>query len=163
MRRPAMMGDVAKRTKEEIRDGIEFVVGEKEYSEWKKFAFKGQMVQMAIAFMLGTAFGKVVKAISESLIMPIINWGLSFTGENWRTFKLSPLNGLDIEIGVFLSAFVDFMLISIILYIIYRKLLKPLFEEEKGIKCIEIKSCPHCFDKINWQATRCPSCCGEII
>ena len=162
MRQQPMIGDVAKRTKEEIKDGIEYVVGEKEYSEWKKFAFKGQMTQMAIAFMLGAAFGKVVKAISESLIMPIINWGLSFTGENWRTFTLSPLEGLNIEIGVFLGAFVDFMLISIILYILYRKILKPVFQEDKAIKCIETKSCTHCFIKINWRATRCPNCCGEV-
>ena len=162
MRQPAMIGDVAKRTQEEIENGIEYVVGEKEYSDWKKFAFKGQMIQMAISFMLGTAFGKVVKAISESLIMPIINWGLAFTGKNWRTFKLSPLKGLNIEVGVFLGAFVDFILISIILYILYVKLLKPLFEESKGIKCVETKNCPHCFSKINWQATKCPSCTGDI-
>jgi large conductance mechanosensitive channel len=160
------IGETIKRTRDEIESGIEFVIGEKEFSEWKSFAFKGQMIQMAIAFILGAAFTKAVKAISDCILMPLINYGLLLTGEDWRKWTVSPVENLNIEVGAFLSAFVDFLLISIVLYIMYRKVMRPLFDEEKKakteIKCIETRDCPSCFEKIHWKATKCPSCTGDI-
>ena len=57
-----------------LENEIENLIGKKEYNEFKKFAFKKNMVELAIAFMLGGAFQQVVSAISKNLVMPIINY-----------------------------------------------------------------------------------------
>ena len=147
-----------KQGREEIREGIEYVVGEEEYSAWKKFAFKGRMVEMAIAFMIGAAFKNVVGSISENLIMPVINFILDKTGTDWRELTVTPIEGIALEIGQFLGAFVDFILISIILYILYRKILAPILEDDKKIKCIETVQCPNCCKQIYYKCKRCPNC-----
>jgi len=154
------IGEEIKRAKDELSEEIGGLVGKKRLEEFKKFAFKGQMVQMAVAFMLGAAFNSVVKSISENLIMPIINYGLSFTGSNWREFVWTPLEGMNIELGKFAGAFVDFILIAVIFFVIWHNFLKKIVEKEKEptIKCIETKKCPYCMSVINWQCTVCPQC-----
>lgn len=144
---------------------MENINAKNEYNEWKTFALKGEMTQMAIAFILGTAFTKVVNSISNNLIMPFLNYGLSFTGDGWRKWKISPISGLEIEVGMFLGSLIDFLLISIVLYIMYRKLMKSIWPKKKKskIECIETKDCPLCFEKVNWKATKCPYCTGPIL
>jgi len=144
--------------KNELEQEISGLIGKNEYDEFKKFAFKGQMIQMSIAFMLGVAFNNVIKGITQNIMMPIINFALSHTGKSWRVFSWEPVEGLVIELGQFCAVFVDFFLMSIILYIIYRKLLTPLWEEKPKIKCIETKKCLHCQNIIHWQCSRCPQC-----
>jgi large conductance mechanosensitive channel len=158
------IGEQIKRAKDELADELGDLVGKKRLEEFKKFAFKGQMIQMAIAFMLGAAFNSVVKSISENLIMPIINYGLSFTGSNWREFVWEPLEGMGIELGQFAGAFVDFMLIAIIFFFVWHKFLKKLMEEEKEpqITCVTTKKCPHCMSVINWQCRKCPQCTSGL-
>lgn len=90
----------------------------KEIEEYKKFAFKNNMISIAIAFIIASSFNDVVQSISNNILMPIINYIISQTGEDWRTLKFSPVNGMDLEIGKFLGVFVDFILISTILYIL---------------------------------------------
>lgn len=96
-----------------------------EFEEYKKFAFKGDMMKMAIAFILGGAFSKVVSSISENLMMPLLNFIVSKTGENWRQAVWVPAEGLSFEIGKFAAAAVDFALISIVLFFMF-KILKSV-------------------------------------
>jgi large conductance mechanosensitive channel len=107
----------------EQRNGIaEEVVDhvENRIQEYRKFAFKDDMLKLAIAFILGGAFSKTVTAISEYLIMPILNFALHFTGENWRTATWEPVEGLILEIGKFGAAAIDFLLISIVLFYMWK-------------------------------------------
>jgi large conductance mechanosensitive channel len=150
-----------KRAKDEISDEIEGIVGEKRLQEFKKFAFKGQMIQMAIAFMLGAAFNAVVKSISENLIMPMVNYGLSHTGSNWREYTWEPVTGLAIEAGQFAGAFVDFLLIAVIFFVVWHQFLRKIFKEEEKkkepeIECIQTIMCKHCRSVIHWECKRCP-------
>lgn len=151
-----------RKAKDAIEDGIEQVVGEEELKQWKKFAFKGRMVEMAIAFMLGAAFQKVVSSISQNLIMPMMNFIIGKTGENWRNYNFSPVEGMTFELGQFAGSFLDFILISIILYVIYRKVLFPLLKEDEKISCIETIACSECREKINYKAKRCPFCTSVL-
>jgi len=95
--------------------------------EYRKFAFKDDMLKLAIAFILGGAFSKTVTAISEGLIMPMLNFLLQFTGENWREATWEPFEGMVLEIGKLGAAAVDFLLISIVLFYLW-KLAKAIQE-----------------------------------
>ena len=162
MRNPRFIGKTVKNTHCELEHEIEGLVGAEEYQQFKKFAFKGDMMKLSIAFILGAAFNKVVRGITEFLIMPILNYVLSWAGDDWRTFQIEPVDGMALELGQFAGAFIDFLLIAIVLYIVYAKFLNPIFQEEEKkvmeIKCKETKPCLHCRSIIHWQADRCPDC-----
>lgn len=134
-------------------------IGEKEIKKYKEFAFKEDMLKMSIAFILGASFNKVVTGISDLIIMPIINFVLIQTGETWRKWSIEPIHGLKLEIGQFLGILVDFILISIILYIIYMKIISKITSNSKTQ---QIKKCPLCMSEINILATKCPKCTGDL-
>jgi len=138
-------------------------ISNKELVEYKKFALKEDMLKMSTAFILGAAFNNVVKGISDLLIMPFINFIILKTGESWRKFKIEPIQGLVLEVGQFLGYLVDFILISIILYVFYIKILKNIkLQKEVDLKCIETKDCPLCQSRIHYLAKKCPECTGNI-
>lgn len=96
---------------------------DQQINEYKQFAFKDNMFKMAIAFILGASFGKLVTSVSDNLLMPIIKWITSFAGETWREAVWKPLPGMVIETGKFAAAFMDFALTSLTLFVIYKMLL----------------------------------------
>lgn len=134
-------------------------IGEKEIKKYKEFAFKEDMFKMSIAFIMGASFNKVVTGISDLLLMPLINFIIIQTGDGWRKWKVEPVNGLKIEIGQFLGVLVDFLLISIVLYIVYAKIIKKITNSNN---CINLKNCPLCLSEINYLAKKCPKCTGDI-
>jgi large conductance mechanosensitive channel len=111
---------------------IENKILKNELEEFKKFAFKGDMVKISIGIILGNSFNSVVQSISNNIIMPIVNFLISKTGNNWRNLNLEIVSGLKIELGKFLGSTVDFLLISICLYIIYIKILGKLFKKKSS-------------------------------
>ena len=93
-----------------------------EIADFKRFAFKDNLLKLAIAFILSQVFEKVIKAISGHLLMPIINFFLAEAGSNWRNFVIQPVPGMTLEIGQLMGAFIDFMITALILFIIYKKM-----------------------------------------
>lgn len=106
----------------------------KEFIKYKQFAFKEDMLKMSIAFILGSSFNKVVTGISDLIIMPIINFILIQTGDSWRKWNVEMMPGLKIELGQFIGVLVDFLLISLILYIVYGKIISNLVYNKKEEK-----------------------------
>lgn len=105
------------------KEDLQIIVNN-EVREYKKFAFRSNMIQMAVAFMLGAAFQKLVTSLSDNVIMPIINYGIGITGVPWRELVIKPTTGLSIEMGKFIGSFVDFFILSLILYLVYVKIFK---------------------------------------
>jgi len=108
---------------------------QEELSKFKRFAFQGSMIQMAVAFILGAAFKNVVTSISENLIMPVINyvinWLLCTTGSEWRKVSWTPVEDMTFEVGKFIGSFIDFLIIAIILYIVWKKILRGKDKDEE--------------------------------
>lgn len=131
---PAPMEGIIGRTREEFQKELEGLVGKKELAEFRKFAFKDRMMEMAIAFMLGASFKAVVSSIVNNLLMPLIDYASDFTGNSWREMKWEPVEGLVFEIGTFSGAFLDFLLMAIILYILYVKIIKKVVGSSESSK-----------------------------
>ena len=104
-----------------------------EVEGFKKFAFRSNMIQMAVAFMLGAAFNKLVTSLSENIVMPLINFSIGKTGVPWRELTFVPVAGLTMEVGKFLAASIDFLVLSMVLYILYIKIMKGTDLQDK--KC----------------------------
>jgi len=96
-------------------------VGEKELKQYKDFAFKTDKIKMSVAFILGSSFNKVVTGVSELILMPIVNFVAYQAGGSWRKWHVEPLKGLNFEVGEFLGIMLEFFLISLILYIVYKR------------------------------------------
>lgn len=172
MKNKPFIADHVNRVIEELKDEVEGIVGKETLEGYKQFAFKDNLIQMSMAFMLGAAFKSVATGISNFLIMPIINYISTYTGEDWRDKQWIPVDGLIFEVGQFTAVFIDFILISIVLYIMWAKFLSPVFDRnnrrknprknKQDIKCIETIKCPKCISEIHFEAKRCPFCTSEL-
>lgn len=98
----------------------------KEIDDYKKFAFNKNLMALALALILATVVQKFVTAISESLLMPIINYfvNAAHSTGNWRNMILCPVDGMNLEIGKFCGAFLEFTITTIVIYVIYSKIVK---------------------------------------
>jgi large conductance mechanosensitive channel len=144
---------------------------QEEINNFKKFAFKGRMIELAVAFMVGGAFQKAVEALSSNLLMPFINFFIAKTGTDWRNLTWTPIDGMTLAAGKCMGSFVDFFLISLILYVIYVKIIQGVFEgiDDDAPTPAPVpapvpptKQCVYCKINIAIDATRCPSCTSYV-
>ena len=123
-------------------------------SEFKEFAMKGNVVDMAIGVVIGGAFGAIVTSVVEDLITPII--GAIFGQPDFSHITLGP-----VQLGNFINAVVNFLIIAICLFAVVKainKLKKPAVEAPAA----EPRLCPFCKSEIAEDATRCPHCTSEL-
>ena len=123
--------------------------------EFKAFAFKGNVLDLAVAVILGGAFGKVVTAVVEIFLNPILeslpkmeNGGTGFVG----------------SLISFAAVVVEFLLTALILFAIIKAMNKAKDLKKKEEPAAEpiTKKCPFCLSEIDIKATRCPHCTSEL-
>ena len=85
--------------------------------EFKEFAMKGNIVDLAVAVIIGGAFGKIVTALTDSLIMPVISL---LMGKGGVADLSVSINGTVFPVGVFLQAVIDFILIAFVLFLVIK-------------------------------------------
>jgi large conductance mechanosensitive channel len=123
--------------------------------ELKAFAFKGNALELAVGVVVGGAFGKIVSALVDDLIMPIV--GVLLPGQEWRDFTLTPLK---FKVGHLLGAGLDFLIIATVLFLVMHKLLGMLKRGEAPAPTT--KACPECLEKIPLEAKRCRACTSVV-
>jgi len=96
---------------------------EKELEEYKKFAFNKNLIEVGAGVILATSFQKAVAGFSNYLIMPFVGYLLKTADGNWKNIKLKLDNNLILEIGQLTEIILDFLITTIILYIIYKKII----------------------------------------
>ena len=123
--------------------------------EFKAFAMKGNVLDLAIAVVLGAAFGKVVTAVVDIFLNPIVeNIKIANDGaEGWA-------GGIVNFIGVV----VEFIIIAFVLFLIVKAVnkSKDLTKKEEPKPEPTTKTCPYCLSEINIKATRCPCCTSAL-
>ncbi|HHU02365.1 MAG TPA: large-conductance mechanosensitive channel protein MscL [Christensenellaceae bacterium] len=142
--------------------------------EFKAFAVKGNVIDMAVGVIIGGAFGKIVSSLVNDIFMPIVSLitgGINVSG------LFIQLGGGDVKYpsisaaqdagvatfnyGLFLQNVIDFVLIALCIFLFVRainSLKKPKEEAPKS----EARSCPYCFENVADKATRCPHCTSEL-
>ena len=126
--------------------------------EFKEFAMKGNVLDLAIAVVLGAAFGKVVTAVVDIFLTPItesIKAGMpeGTTGGYWT-----------ISLITFLAVVVEFLITAFVLFLIVKAVNKAKNLKKKEEKPADptTKVCPFCQSEISIKATRCPHCTSEL-
>lgn len=122
------------------------------YSEFKAFLQKYNVMALAIGFILGAAIGKVVTALVNDLLMPII--GMAVPGGDWRQITIG-IGNAKLLIGDFLATVLDFIIIAFAVFVIGKMFLKPEATPDT-------KVCPHCTEVIARAATRCKYCTQTV-
>ena len=84
--------------------------------DFKEFAMKGNVVDLAIAVIIGAAFGRIVSALVDNILMPIIG---SLLGQNFESLAAT-INGVEVKYGLFIQRTVDFIIIAFVLFLIIR-------------------------------------------
>jgi len=136
-------------------------IGEKEWSEYKRFAFRDDMMKLTVGVVMGNAFNKVIQSMSNNLFVPLLSFLTLSTGEAWRDWSFTPTPGLSLPIGRFAGDGLDFLVVSVSLYLIYVKLVSRLYRD--GIdKALPTKQCPLCLERVNVAALKCKFCGGNL-
>jgi len=131
--------------------------------EFKAFISKGNLVTLAVAFILGATFAAVVTAFTNvvlSLVSAIFGGTAPFS--DWRlcvggTCGTNP-TGTPIPVGAFLNAVITFIIVAFVLFLIVKAYNRFMLKEEAATT----KPCPFCLTEVPIAATRCPSCTSEI-
>jgi large conductance mechanosensitive channel len=125
------------------------------WKEWKEFALKGNVLDLAVAVVIGAAFTKIVNALVEQLIMPLIN--AMTPGGDWRTLTVTPLK---LGLGPFLGAVLDFILVSFVIFIVVVKLRSKVVKTEEAKPTT--RTCPECLETVPIAAKRCKACTSVL-
>ncbi|HPH98050.1 MAG TPA: large conductance mechanosensitive channel protein MscL [Anaerolineaceae bacterium] len=140
--------------------------------EFKEFAMRGNVLDLAIAVIIGGAFGKIVTSFVNDIIMPPIGLLLgkvdfsglyiNLSGTAYESLaKAVEANAPVIKIGVFLNTLIDFLIVAFVIFLLVRAInkLKPA---PVPAPAPATKDCPYCCSVIPEKATRCPNCTSEL-
>lgn len=137
--------------------------------EFRDFIARGTVLELAIAVIIGAAFGRVVTSLVEGVIMPPIgmllggvdfsNLFIDLSGERPVSLADAQLKGLPvIAYGSFLNDVISFLIIALVVFLIVRAINRLKRREVEELT----KDCPYCFSSIHVEATRCSSCCSQL-
>ena len=130
------------------------------WSEFKSFAFKGNVVDLAVGMMIGSAFTAIVTALVNSVLMPILSL---ITGKvDFSDMKFQIAN-TDIPYGEFLSAVFNFAAVAVCIFFLVKVINKiTSFRKKEEAPAEPPRLCPFCFQEIHKDATRCPHCTSVL-
>ncbi|MFZ2414378.1 MAG: large conductance mechanosensitive channel protein MscL [Candidatus Cryosericum sp.] len=145
------------------------------WSEFKKFALKGSMIDLAIGVIIGSAIGKVITSLVNDVLMPPIGLLLgrvnfaslyiNLSRTKYPTFDAAKAAGAPtINIGLFLGAIIDFLIMALVIFLMVREMnrIRERSEKKVAAPAPTTKVCPYCKTEIPIDATRCPNCTSEL-
>jgi|SRR5690606_16404936 large conductance mechanosensitive channel len=125
--------------------------------EFREFIARGNVLDLAIAVIIGGAFGKIVTSLVEDILTPLI--GLLMGGINFSEQTIA-IGDAQIMWGAFVQSIFDFLVIAFVIFLIVRTANK--MKKTPPPADPTTKDCPYCFTSISIKATRCPNCTSEL-
>lgn len=146
--------------------------------EFKEFAIKGNVMDMAVGIIIGAAFGTVVKSLVDDILMPPIGMALGnvdFSNlfivlkdgakglAGYATLADAKADGaVTISYGLFVNSIISFIIVAFALFILIKNMNRLKRAEPALAKVPTTKDCPQCFSTIHIKATRCPNCTSTL-
>jgi large conductance mechanosensitive channel len=139
--------------------------------EFKAFAMRGNVLDMAIGIILGAAFGKIITSLVGDVLMPPIGLilgkvdfsglFLNISGKSYATLADAKAAGAaTINYGLFLNTVIDFLIVAFVIFLLVRQVNR--WSKPAPPAAPTTKDCSFCFTAIPLQATRCPNCTSEL-
>jgi large conductance mechanosensitive channel len=147
------------------------------FKEFKEFAMRGNVVDMAVGIIIGAAFGTIVKSLVADIIMPPIGLLLgnvdfsnlfavikqsSVSGTFATVAEAQKAGAVTINYGMFINTIISFLIVAFAVFLLVKGLNTLKRQEEAPPKEPTTKECPHCFSEIPIKATRCGSCTSDL-
>ena len=145
--------------------------------EFKDFAMRGNVVDMAVGIIIGGAFGTIVKSLVADVIMPPIGLllgGVDFTdlflilkegaqaGPYATLVAAQEAGAVTISYGIFINSIISFLIVAFAVFLLIRSINNMKKEEEAAPAEATTKECGFCLSEIAIKATRCPNCTSEL-
>ena len=127
------------------------------FKEFKDFVMRGNVLDLAIAVIIGGAFGKIIASLVNDMLMPVI--GLVMGGVNFSELSIT-FGAAVIKWGAFVQTILDFLIVAFVIFIIVKAANK--MKKAPPPADPTTKECPNCFTAISIKATRCPHCTSEL-
>lgn len=130
--------------------------------EFKEFALRGNVINLAVGLMVGAAFQSVVTSLTTDILSPII--GL-FASQNFDQLSFTIRKGVSLQYGAFITAVVNFFIMAFVVFILVKIMNKALTLSTKKNEeqpAPPPRQCPYCMTTVHEEATRCPSCTSEL-
>ncbi len=134
--------------------------------EFKEFAMRGNVLDMAVGIIIGAAFGKIVSSFVNDVIMPPI--GLLLGNVDFSQLaitikeKTAASEAVTLNYGVFINTILDFVIVAFVIFMMIKQMNRFKRKEEVPVVVPTTKECPRCFSAIPIKATRCPNCTSDI-
>lgn len=144
--------------------------------EFKEFAMRGSLIDMAVGIVLGVAFGAIIQSLVKDVLMPPIGMVLGhvdfsnlFAVLHEGTKAAGPYTSLQaaqaagattINYGVFVNTIINFIIVAFAMFLVVRSINKTRGPVPEAVS--ETKECPYCLSAIPTKATRCPNCTSEV-
>ena len=136
--------------------------------EFREFAARGNVIDLAVGVIIGAAFGKVVTSLVSDLIMPPIGMALGrvdfsnlFVALNGATFvsldEAKKAGAPTLNYGLFLNTCLEFLIVAFAVFLLVKQV-----NRLKGPVIVDTRDCPFCFSKVPIKATRCPACTSDV-
>jgi large conductance mechanosensitive channel len=140
--------------------------------EFKEFVMRGNVLDLAVAVIIGGAFGKIITSFVNDILMPPIglllggvdfaNLFFSLNGQAYASLADAQAAGAPtINYGVFLNTVIDFLIVAVVIFLVV-KAANRMKKPEPAAAAPTTKECPHCFTTIPLKATRCPNCTSQL-
>ena len=146
--------------------------------EFKEFAIKGNVVDMAVGIIIGAAFGTIVKSLVADVIMPpiglllggvdfanmfvVLKAGADMVGPYETLAMAQEAGAVTMNIGVFINTIISFVIVAFAVFMVIRNINKMKREEEAPAAEPTTKECPHCLSTIPIKAVKCAHCASDL-
>jgi large conductance mechanosensitive channel len=138
------------------------------FKEFKEFAVKGNVIDMAVGIIIGAAFGRIISSFVNDILMPPIgllmgkvdfsSLFINLSGKPFDSLASAKAAGAaTINYGLFVNSLIDFIIVAFAIFLVIRQINRLKRKPEAATK-----ECPYCFSKIPVKALRCPHCTSEI-
>lgn len=131
--------------------------------EFKEFIMRGNVLDLAVAVIIGAAFQAIVTSLTENIISPVI--GL-FTKMNFDQLAVTiPYTDVTIKYGAFITAVINFLIMAFVIFLLVKAINKVMSlgkKKEEAAEEVKTKECPYCKSEISIDATRCPHCASKL-
>jgi large conductance mechanosensitive channel len=125
--------------------------------EFREFAMRGNVLDLAVAVIIGGAFGKIITSLVADVLMPLI--GLVMGGVNFSDLAFTVGNAV-VKWGAFVQSIIDFVIVAFVIFMIVRAMNR--MQKPAPVAAPITKECPFCFSTIPLKATRCPNCTSQL-
>jgi large conductance mechanosensitive channel len=150
------------------------------FKEFRQFAMRGNVVDMAVGIIIGAAFGAIVKSLVDDMIMPpiglllgnvdfsnlfvVLKEGVKEAGPYASVAVAHSAGAVTLNYGLFINTVISFVIVAFSVFILIRAMqrMQQRLEKPPSGAVPTLKECPYCFSNINIKATRCPSCTSNL-